>query len=105
MEKQLLIEICEYLQHRLNVNQKEGNSFKTQRTVTLVSELREGQFKPEFYAEIHVDKICVFRECYSPRESESLEIVEGMIIKRLFHSILGFGIMYAKQLIDERIHN
>lgn len=55
-------------------------------------------YKNEWRVSIKVNGIYLFVETYYPRESESYEIVESLLIRRMINNIFAFGLEYAKQI-------
>ena len=109
-KKDLLIELCKGLQD--NLNTRGITPYNGPFSVKLEAGLKPANyFLPMIYlgrgepidqvelawfAEIFVNSECIFRESYIPRESESLEIVEGTMYTVLLRSIFEYGIMTSR---------
>lgn len=111
MKKELMIELCSNLEKDLNL--REGKEIHK---VKFESGLKPyGYFRPSihvgttktlpneiemaWFVEIWVDGECIFRECISPHETESLEIIESVLIERILRNIFTFGVMSSKDFI------
>ena len=112
--KELLIELCKNLEKDLN--QREG---KQTHKVRLQSKLKPKNYfiptmhigttktlpnkiKMAWFVEIWIDEKCIFRESHSLRETESNEIVEVFLMKKILRHIFKFGVMSSKKFIDEQ---
>ena len=116
MKKEILVELCKYLQNMLNI--KEQLSDKPSHKVELFSGLKPANyFIPQmhfgtsktisqeielaYFVEIFVDQTCIFRECTLPKEKDDLKTIEEMVCLRLLNDVFCYGIMssienYAK---------
>lgn len=119
MDKSILEELCANLEIELNL-QAHRKGKPSMHTVELVSGLKpynyylpmmhvgttksiSDEIMMAWFVEVKVDRKCIFRESYLPRENEDLEIVEGMMITRVLSSIFNYGVMSSKTEIDKRI--
>ena len=117
-KKNLLIELCKNLQEEL-IERKETNK---ERTVVFFSGFKPynyvlphihigttkslpNEIEMAWFVEIWLDEICIFRQSYIPRESEDIDIVEQMLITRVFRDIFTYGIMSSKEFINKMNKN
>ncbi len=115
-----LKQACDYLEGMLTSQQIISKEIPTDTVTYFLGKKPSGYYVPKFvattkgalsekmntepvalFAEVFVNRKCIFRESYIPQPTEDEEICKGVVMTRLFHSIFAYGVMASKKVMHD----